>query len=290
MSYPAISLGISPYEEMVAYETLWGMQKSLSFKRLAELFQNEDILPSQMLQREGDLFISELKDKVENYLSTKNGFSVCIRGDFQYSQKLLAAKYPLELFYYKGNLELLENKCVSVVGARKCTRDGELRAKKLTRLLVDHGYTIVSGLAKGIDTAAHTSAIKHGGITIGVIGTPIDKFFPKENKELQNQISQQFLLISQVPFYRYEHWPSEQRGYFPERNVTMAALSQATIIVEASNTSGSLIQARACLAQGRKLFILNSCFENKAITWPDYYEKRGAIRVRDIEDILSQLG
>ena len=111
--------------------------------------------------------------------------------------------------------------------------------------------------------------LEEGGRTIGVIGTPLTSVYPKQNAALQEKIAQEHLLISQVPFKRY----SEQdfrlnRSFFPERNVTMSALSDATIIVEASDTSGTLYQARAALRQKRKLFILNNCFENASLKWP----------------------
>ncbi len=134
------------------------------------------------------------------------------------------------------------------------------------------------------------STLDAGGRTVGVIGTPLNKSYPKENATLQQQVADEHLLISQVPFYRYEnaHWKT-RRYYFPQRNETMAALSSATVIVEAGETSGSLTQARACLQQGRKLFILNSCFE-AGLKWPQTYESRGAIRVREVDDILEALG
>jgi len=155
---------------------------------------------------------------------------------------------------------------------------------------VNRDFTIVSGLAAGIDTAAMESAIAESGRTIGVIGTPINATYPKENTGLQEKVAKEHLLISQVPFYRYANEPFMARKiHFTQRNETMAALSEATIIVEASDTSGSLTQARACLQQGRKLFILNSCFEVPEITWPKTYLERGAIRVREIDDILNAL-
>jgi len=114
------------------------------------------------------------------------------------------------------------------------------------------GWTIVSGLAEGIDTVAHTTALELGGRTIAVIGTPISESYPKSNAELQARIAKDFLVVSQVPIERYGHqiW-KQNRGFFPERNVTMSALTEATVIVEASNTSGTLIQARAALRQNR---------------------------------------
>ena len=107
---------------------------------------------------------------------------------------------------------------------------------------------------------------------------------------LQEFISKNHLLISQVPFIRYENQDYRMnRLFFPERNVTMSAITEATVIVEASDTSGTLIQARAALQQKRKLFILDSCFKNPSISWPSKYEKKGAIRVRDYEDIKQHL-
>ncbi len=152
-------------------------------------------------------------------------------------------------------------------------------------------FTIVSGLAKGVDATAHTTAIQEGGRTIAVLGTPLSHAYPKENAELQKEIAANHLLISQVPVKRYEQQvnPTANRHFFPERNVTMSALTDATVIVEAGETSGTLIQARAALKQGRKLFILESCFNNPALTWPQKFAERGAIRVRDYNDIREQL-
>ena len=149
-------------------------------------------------------------------------------------------------------------------------------------------FTIVSGLAEGIDTAAHQSTIANEGLTIGVLGTPINEYYPLENRRLQNQIAKDFLLISQVPFYKYANESFKHRSYhFPRRNMIMASISKATVIVEASDTSGSLIQARKCLQQNKKLFIMDSCFNNSKINWPRSYEKKGAIRVKNTSDILD---
>jgi len=282
---------LSPFEEMVAYETLWGAQDE-SLRTIANRFKKEKVLPTELLRREQDLIdIEKIEQKVRSFLKHKSGFSVSVHGGFQYPNKLQEAKYPIELFYYKGDIGLLDSRCVSVVGARKCSEDGKKRAAKLAADLVRNEVTIVSGLAVGIDTAALQSAIEHKGKVVGVIGTPIDEYYPSENRELQNKIADNHLLISQVPFYRYATEPFKaKRNYFPQRNETMSALSEATIIVEASDTSGSLTQARACLEQGRKLFILNSCFERSDISWPAKFEKRGAHRVDSTGEILFALG
>lgn len=285
---------ISPFEEMLAYETLWGM-KNQSLKKLNDCWDHQ-ALPSQVLQScEGLAPAEDLRQDVARYLKDRvlshdRYFSVCVNGTYSYPARLQDAHNPVRFFYYSGDIGFLETKCVSVVGTRKATPEGTRRTKALVLGLVQAGFTVVSGLAEGIDTAAMTTAIQAGGRVVGVIGTPINHYYPPQNKELQDFVAQHHLLISHVPFYRYDHEPFKmKRLHFPERNETMAALSQATIIVEASDTSGTLIQARACMNQGRKLYILNSCFDVPGLKWPHAYEQKGAHRVRELGDILQTI-
>jgi DNA processing protein len=284
---------VSPFDEMAAYETIWSWKRG-SLKDVSELFAQNSVVPSRLVAMlQAEVFLDEIAramEEVRTFLENLRGFSVCLHRDFVYPERMRDARYPLELFYYRGDIDLTTTRCVSVVGARKASEEGLRRAARLARGLVCHGFTVVSGLAAGIDTAAMTAAIESGR-TIGVIGTPINESYPKSNRELQEQVASNHLLVSQVPFYHYRREPFQfKKRYFPERNETMSALSEATVIVEASDTSGSLTQARACLQQGRKLFILNSCFENSDITWPKTYEERGAIRVKDFDDIFAALG
>ncbi|EGF93796.1 protein smf [Asticcacaulis biprosthecium C19] len=218
-------------------------------------------------------------------------FGVRINHAGDYPEKLRDARHPVELLYYQGFWEISEKPAVAVVGKRDATPEGVQRAAQIAKALVERDYTVVSGLAKGIDRAAHTAAIACKGRTIAVIGTPLGQYYPKENMELQEEIATNHLLISQIPVLRYaKQNVNQNRLFFPERNVTMSALTQATVIVEAGETSGTLTQARAALYQGRKLFILDSCFENKDITWPARFEAEGAIRVRGMNDIWDALG
>ena len=128
-------------------------------------------------------------------------------------------------------------------------------------------------------------------MAIGVIGTPIDECYPKENRELAEAMIDEegCLIVSQVPFYRYSVQPFKtKRYYFPERNELMAAISDATIIVEASDTSGTLTQARACEHQGRPLFIMRSCYEDRSLEWPRKWAARSKVFVVDcIDDVLG---
>ena len=151
-------------------------------------------------------------------------------------------------------------------------------------LLSAKDYVVVSGLATGIDTAAHTGAIKAGGKTIAVIGTPLDQCYPKENIALQKIIAKGHLLVSQFPFgYRIT------RFNFPVRNYTMSGISHATVVIEAGETSGALIQARQCMVQGRHLFILKNLLERTDLKWPKRYVDNGAFVIESIEDVPNAL-
>ena len=171
---------ISPQEEMVAYETLWAME-DIKENRLKELFK--EYTPSEALKRTLEsnqlgLFPQEnsydkIKNKVNNFLEESlrdklSAFSIVVSGNVQYP-KSLTDNYPIGLFYYKGNLDLLSARHISIVGAREASPEGISKARQLAQELTAENFIIVSGLAKGIDTAAHQSAIDAKGYTIGVI-------------------------------------------------------------------------------------------------------------------------
>jgi DNA processing protein len=275
--------------EVGAYEVLWKEPKA-SFKSLAERFaRSPGTRPSHLVPREE---AQEVAGRVLTKLRrrTEQRFDVRVHGELDYPRSLRDATHPVELLYFQGAWELITTPSVAVVGTRQPTPDGVTRARQLTRKLVEDGFTIMSGLAEGVDTAAHTAAIEAHGQTIAVIGTPLGHVYPKANAPLQDRIAREYLLISQVPVERYESQNYRvNRFFFPERNKTMAALSQATVIVEAGETSGTLVQAREALKQKRKLFILNSCFERGDLKWPGRFEREGAIRVRDYADIRREL-
>lgn len=178
--------------------------------------------------------------------------------------------------YYAGNLDLVRTRCVSIVGTRDVSAAGKSRAARLARELASAGVTVVSGLAKGVDTAAMESAIAAGGHVIGVIGTAIDKAYPAENARLQETVWENHLLLT--PFGEGER---VFRSNFPKRNRVMAAISDATVIVEASDTSGTLHQAAECQRLGRWLFILRSVAEDRSLDWPRTFLKGPKTRVLD---------
>lgn len=280
-----ISLG----REMGAYEALW-LEDKATFKSIADRFKADPTaLPSD--------FVDPTKAKAAELeafeiLRSKGvkRFGIRIHHAGDYPPKLRDARHPVELLYYQGAWELTETRSIAIVGSRKASEEGRARAERLAREFVKKDFTVVSGLAEGIDTAAHRAAINAGGRTIAVIGTPLGDYYPKSNRELQDQIAKDFLLISQVPIIRYSRQGVPQnRLFFPERNITMSALTEATVIVEAGETSGTLTQARAALHQKRKLFILDSCFQRKDLTWPARFAEMGAVRVRESADIWGEL-
>lgn len=280
---------VSPLRELGAYEALWD-EPDASFKTIAAKFAKEpgavpsDFVPEATARAFGTKVMQELA------AHDVTRFGVRVHGAGEYPEKLRDAKYPVEFLYYQGWWDLVASRSVAVVGTRKPTAAGLARTHRLVRDLVADDFTVVSGLAAGVDTAVHETAIAENGRTIAVIGTPLSATYPRENADLQRRLARDFLVISQVPVHRYQKQDFRRnRFFFPERNITMSALTEATIIVEAGDTSGTLIQARAALQQGRKLFVLDSCFRNAAVTWPQKFAAKGAIRVTDYDDIRRHL-
>ncbi|MGB9255989.1 MAG: DNA-processing protein DprA, partial [Candidatus Korobacteraceae bacterium] len=257
MTSLSLARPISPWLEMGAYECLW-TKAHQTFKRISEMFQSqENSVPSDFILPEvAEGCASEVADILRR--SSIGRFGIRLRGTADYPVRLSDAKYPVQLFYFQGWWDLVDTRCVAVVGTRKPSDGGTKATDGIVRGLVKDGYTVVSGLAAGIDTVAHRTAIDTGGRTIAVIGTPLSVVYPSENDALQRKIASDFLIISQIPVIRYsrQDWKSN-RSFFPQRNITMSALTEATIIVEASDTSGTLMQARAAIEQRRKLFILD---------------------------------
>lgn len=187
--------------------------------------------------------------------------------------------------YFSGEIEFLRCPVVSIVGTRNISPAGIKRAGRLSRELASAGVVVMSGLAKGVDTVAHTAAIEVGGKTAAVIGTPIDRAYPAENAGLQMQMYSDHLLVT--PF---QVGNEVYRSNFPARNRVMALLSDATVIVEASDTSGTLHQAAECQRSGRWLFIMKSVVEDPKLSWPAKFLSHPKTRVLgDTEDILKVL-
>jgi len=193
-------------------------------------------------------------------------------------------KFAPRSLWIAGDRALLQHHPrVAVVGTRKPSAEGERRTRRLVKELVRHRAIIVSGLAAGVDTIAHTEAIAQGGRTIAVIGTPLDEVFPKANARLQERIALEHLVVSEFP-------PGTvvARGNFPRRNRTMALLADASVIIEASEGSGTLSQGWEALRLGRPLFLLKSLVESE-LEWPREMLAYGAMVLSTLDDLISML-
>lgn len=199
--------------------------------------------------------------------------------------------YPINLrviynlppfLFFRGELRRDDARSVAVVGTREASDDGIGRARKVARALVEHDVTVLSGLAKGIDAAAHTATLDAGGRTIAVIGTGILGAYPKENAALHERIASAGAVVSQF-------WPDHlpRRDSFPMRNVVMSGMGQGTIVIEASRTSGAKMQARLALDHGKQAFLLRALVTQQR--WARDYLRRGAIEVSDVEDVIQRL-
>lgn len=185
--------------------------------------------------------------------------------------------------YLAGDTSLLrQGPRLSVVGSRRASEDGLKRTRSLVRALVQRNMIVVSGLAEGVDTAAHETALAEGGRTIAVIGTPLDGCFPTRNRSLQERIVREGLVVSQFPLGA----PIEKKN-FPIRNRTMALLTDATVIVEAGESSGTLHQGWEALRLGRLLFLMQSVVEDTTLSWPAEMIRYGAqVLSRDNLDLI----
>lgn len=170
---------------------------------------------------------------------------------------------------------------VSIVGTRRPSERGVAYAAKLAGDLAARGATVVSGLAAGIDAAAHRAAIERGGATIAVLGTPLDRAYPQRNAALQEEIMLKHLAISQFG-------PREpvRKGNFVMRNLTMALISDATVIVEAGDNSGTAHQGKEAVRLGRPLFFMDAVGR---YPWTDALRRRGARSCRGADDVLGRL-
>jgi DNA processing protein len=183
---------------------------------------------------------------------------------------------------YRGVLRADDARSVAVVGTREASVEGTERARRLASQLAEAGVTVLSGLARGIDTAAHQASLDAGGRTISVMGTGLRTIYPPENHDLAERIAATGALVSQF-------WPDSppRTDTFPRRNIVMSGMGQGTVVVEASATSGAKMQARYALEHGKRVFLLSSLVRERP--WAQKYLERGAIEVADVDDIVRLL-
>ena len=212
------------------------------------------------------------------------GHSIVTLADDAYPKPLLEIADPPALLYARGRTELLSRNALAVVGSRNATQQGAANAEALARALSAAGLTIVSGLALGIDAAAHRGGMAGAGSTIAVLGTGIDIVYPSRNAALAAEIAEHGLLLSEFPL---GSGPAAQN--FPRRNRLISGLARGCLVVEAALASGSLITARAAAEQGREVFALPGSIHSPLSKGCHALIKSGAKLVESAEDVLTEL-
>ncbi len=202
--------------------------------------------------------------------------------DRDYPALLKQIHDPPALLYVRGKLPASE--CLAIVGSRRATNGGLQLAYELASNLAAHDICVVSGLARGVDTAAHRGALEAEGPTIAVLGCGIDRIYPPENSQIFHQICEQNAIISE-----YAPGTPPHAGHFPGRNRIISGLSRGVLIVEAAARSGSLITGDFALEQGRELFATPGAVQNPNSQGPNRLLKEGAQLVTEVDDILHAL-
>jgi len=225
---------------------------------------------------------TESEAKKELALLEQNEFGLVTYKSSEYSKLLLEISDFPPILSYKGNIELLKsNKSIAIVGARNASVNGRAFASKISKELMEQNYIVVSGLARGIDTAAHTV---DPAKTIAVLAGGIDHIYPAENSNLYKQISEQGLIIAELPI---RSKPLSQ--HFPQRNRLISGLSLGTVIIEASLKSGSLITAKAALDQNREVFAVPGFPLDPRCQGTNKLIKEGAYLVETVDDIIANV-
>ena len=221
------------------------------------------------------------------WLDAGPGRSILTLADPTYPAALLELTDPPTVLFARGSLALLATPCMAVVGSRNATAGGVRNAEQFSRALAENGQTVVSGLALGIDAAAHRGALDAGGRTIAVLGTGIDRIYPARNAELARQIADggNGLLLSELPV-----GSGPLPHHFPRRNRIIAGLSRGVLVVEAAPESGSLITARLAAEAGREVFAIPGSIHSPQSRGCHRLIRQGAKLVESTADILEEFG
>jgi len=217
-------------------------------------------------------------------LAEKHGFSVIPQNDSRYPGLLKQIPDPPILLYVWGTLKEIDLLAAAIVGTRLCSPYGIIQAARFAAGIVSAGFTVVSGLAKGIDTAAHQGALRAKGRTIAVLGSGLLDIYPVENRKLAEKIASSGAVVSELPLRM-----RPDRQNFPKRNRIISGLSRAVLVVEAGNRSGALITASLALEQGREVFALPGPVDQEMSLGTNNLLKEGAQIATAPEDILIAL-
>jgi DNA processing protein len=214
----------------------------------------------------------------------QDGNHVLTLADAHYPKRLFDIADPPLVLYVKGRIDLLSAQALAVVGSRNATAQGAINAEKFSQALSEAGFTIVSGMALGIDAAAHRGGLRGGGSTIAVIGTGADIVYPARNRSLAYQIAAEGCIVSEYPL----GMPGMATN-FPRRNRIISGLARGVLVVEGAAQSGSLITARLAADQGREVFAIPGSIHSPLSKGCHQLIKQGAKLVESAQDILEEL-
>lgn len=247
-----------------------------------------DLLGIPGIGRDVARSITEGRDRIdpdaEEKKAAKHGIRIVTFIEDEYPAALKEIHDPPLALYVQGTITAADRHAIAVVGTRHATHYGASVADRLAYGLSKAGFTIVSGLARGIDTTAHQAALKAGGRTLGVLGSAIDQFYPKENRALADRMAGQGAVISEYPLGR-----QADRQTFPYRNRIVAGMCMGLVVVEAGEKSGAVITANAALEQGRHVFAVPGRIDNPSARGCHALIKTGAKLVETIDDIVDEL-
>ncbi len=266
---------------------------SVKKKIILEKFENvKDVFTADAIHFQGVLKEKDIetilnnrnKDtiKTEYEKMKKAGVEFISVNDKKYPSKLKQTyDYPYGL-YYKGRFEGFEGKTVAIVGARECSRYGFEMAKYIATHLARHNIMVISGMAKGIDRAAHLGSLEYDYLSCAVLGCGVDVCYPRENIEIYDNLCKRGVIISEHPIKT-----QPMAGFFPMRNRIISGLADAVIVIEARAKSGSLITVDQALEQGKEIFALPGRFGDELSKGTNELIKNGANIITDIEDLFE---
>lgn len=227
----------------------------------------------------------EIDAEGELELAAENGLDVLTEADASYPRPLRQIHDPPGVLFRRGRPEPQDDLAVAIVGTRHATRYGLAQAERLAASLARTGFTVVSGLARGIDAAAHRGAMDAGGRTIAVLASGLLEIYPPEHEKLADEVAANGYLLSESPPRMVP-----LSGAFPQRNRIISGLSVGTIVVEAPDRSGALITARHAYEQGREVFAVPGPIDSRMSRGCHALIKDGAKLVETIDDVLAELG
>ena len=294
---PLIMRTLAWREVLIALNTIEGLRKD-HLEALKTVYETDGLtglrsshrmterigLRSKLAQRVAETDLVSTAEKEQGQAAAHHVKIVTIE-DPEYPLPLREIYSPPPVLYQWGTYDTADQNALALVGARQADYRGKSLARSLASSLARRNITVVSGLARGIDTQAHRGALEAGGRTIGVLGSGLGRFYPPENRELAEEMTERGCVFSEFPW----DWRPEPRN-FPRRNRIISGLSKGVVVVQAARRSGSLITARLALEQGKEVFALPGPPESPLSRGCHALIKQGAKLVENVGDVLEELG